>query len=122
MLLFAFAGCGEKQPETLPEEQFQQIYGDILFLGELYRSDSTALRTALDSLLVANGIDTTILFETARATAIDKERSAELYRVVVERFEARSAPPDTLTPEKKAEVDSLTKPEKPRAPYLTGKE
>ncbi|MFZ1731925.1 MAG: hypothetical protein WBQ23_11260 [Bacteroidota bacterium] len=85
-------GCGQNQSPTLPDEKFQKIYGDILFLGELHRSDSTALHHALDSLLKANEIDTTILFASARELAIDQERSAELYRVVIERFEKQSTP------------------------------
>lgn len=118
ILLSAAAGCDKKQTPSIPEERFQQIYGDILFLGELYRNDSTALRTALDSLLEANDIDTSILFATARQTAVDREQSAELYRVVIERFEKRSQPQDSLSPEAKAAADSISTPVKPRAPYL----
>ncbi|MBE0645222.1 MAG: hypothetical protein IH600_14155 [Bacteroidetes bacterium] len=122
VLLSTVAGCGEKQSPTLPEEKFQQIYGDILFLGELYRSDSTALRLALDSMLTANNIDTTILFASAREIVVDKQKSAELYRIVIERFEKQSARPDTLDAKEKATRDSLSTPIKPKAPYLTGKE
>jgi hypothetical protein len=95
-LLLVLIGCGQRQSPTLPDERFQKIYGDILFLGELHRNDSTALRLALDSLLEINEIDTTILFASARELAIDPERSAELYRVVIERFEKQVAGPDSL--------------------------
>ena len=88
-LLVSVVGCGGEKAPSLPDEKFQQIYGDILLLGELHRSDSTALRHSLDSLLDAHGIDTTILFASARETALDPARSEALYRVVVERFEKK---------------------------------
>ncbi|MBR9974000.1 MAG: hypothetical protein KFF77_00320 [Bacteroidetes bacterium] len=64
-------------------------------LGELHRSDTAALRLSLDSLLEAHGTDTTALFAKARNVSLDAERSAELYRVVIERFERTSGMPDT---------------------------
>ena len=79
----------------MPDEQFRQIYGDILLLGELHRSDTAALRLSLDSLLDAHGTDTTSLFAKARDIALDQERSAELYRVVTERFETATGTADT---------------------------
>ncbi|MBR9978833.1 MAG: hypothetical protein KFH87_12175 [Bacteroidetes bacterium] len=95
ILLVFNTACGREDTRTLDDGEFQQIYGDILFLGELYRQDSTALHAALDSLLDAHTIDTTVLFETAREIIVDKQRSDELYRGVIERYEARIAPPDT---------------------------
>ncbi|MFA6233587.1 MAG: hypothetical protein WC824_05275 [Bacteroidota bacterium] len=138
-LLSALTGCGQKKARTLPEEAFQQIYGDILFLGELHRNDTTALRHALDSLLDVNNIDTTVLFATAREFATDAERSAELYRVVTERFEKQSKGADSLSPQnpdaskktiapgKPGRSDTVGTPPKPAAsrkigPPLTGKE
>lgn len=95
ILLVFNAACGREEARTLDDGEFQQIYGDILLLGELHRQDSTALHNALDSLLDAHAIDTTLLFETAREIIVDKQRSDELYRGVIERYEARIAPPDT---------------------------
>jgi hypothetical protein len=90
------SGCDRgEQRRTMPDEKFHQIYGDILFLGELHRGDSTGMRLALDSLLTANDIDTAILFASAREIALDKERSEELHRIVIERFEKIAAPADT---------------------------
>jgi hypothetical protein len=97
VLLIALAGCDDERARTLPDREFQQIYGDILFLGELYREDSTALAQALDSLLTANAMDTTVLFAAARETARDPQRGTELYRIVVERFERQVGRPDTTT-------------------------
>lgn len=95
VLLFFCPGCGEQEHTAIPDEEFQHIYGDILLLGELHRSDTATLRLSLDSLLDAHGIDTTALFAKARDVALDAERSAELYRVVIERFEQQSGRPDT---------------------------
>jgi len=100
VLLIAWTGCDGDRARTLPDGEFQQIYGDILFLGELYREDSTALAHALDSLLAARGIDTTVLFATARETALDPQRGTELYRIVVERFERQVGRPDSTTEKK----------------------
>ncbi len=99
MLLCTVPGCDRgTQTRTIPDEKFHQIYGDILLLGELHRGDSLSLRLALDSLLAAHGTDTAQLFSTAREIALDKDRSAELHRIVIERFEKKSAPADSAAP------------------------
>jgi hypothetical protein len=95
LLLVALSGCDGEKPSTLPDEEFQQIYGEIILLGELHRSDTARLRLALDSLLEDRGVDTTVLFTTAREIALDAGRSAELYRIVIERFEQQIGRPDT---------------------------
>lgn len=89
------AGCGGRSDASLPDEKFHQIYGDILLLGELHRDDTTALRLSLDSLLAAHATDTAALFAKAREIALDQQASAELYRVVIERFETRAGAKDT---------------------------
>ncbi len=87
--------CGEEAAETLPDETFQRIYGEILYKAELYRSDTLRMQREFDSLLTAYGTDTTQLFATARAISTDRDRVDELYRVTIERFERMARGPDS---------------------------
>lgn len=89
-------GCGSGGERSLPEEEFEQIYGDILYLGELHRDDTLALRGAVDSLLRAHGTDSTTLLATARSFADEPGRLNEVYRNIILRFEAIAAPDTTM--------------------------
>ncbi len=82
----------------MPEEEFEQIYGDIVYLGELHRDDTLALRAAYDSLLKAHHTDTTVLYATARELTRDPETLNEIYRNIVLRLE-RIAAKDTTKSE-----------------------
>lgn len=85
-------GCGGGETPRLPEEKFEQIYGDILFLGELHREDTLAMRKAVDSLLKAHNTDSTALLATARELADDSGALNSIYRNLILRFETLSMP------------------------------
>jgi hypothetical protein len=87
----SFLGCGNSGERTLPEKEFEQIYGDIIFLGELHRDDTLALRAAVDSMLYAHGTDSTALLATARSLADDPQSLNDIYRNIILRFEAIAA-------------------------------
>ena len=77
--------------DRLSDEEFREVYAEIVYLGELYRADTLRLRAAVDSLLEAYDVDTAALFAAARRTAQDKKRTETLYRETIERFERMTA-------------------------------
>ncbi len=95
MLMYASA-CSDDNDDLLPDETFEILYGDVLFLGELYRGDSTLIRRSIDSLLQAHGTDTTTFFATAETYAQDREKMQRLYSKTIERFEKLSGSNDSL--------------------------
>jgi hypothetical protein len=92
LCVFSVSGCGSGDTPRLPEETFEQIYGDILFLGELHREDTLAMRKAVDSLLEAHNTDSTTLLATARELADDSGALNEIYRNLILRFESLTVP------------------------------
>jgi hypothetical protein len=93
-------------------EAFEQVYGDILYLGELYRGHPRAMRYALDSLLSAHDIDTTILYRTAEMYANRTYDVAELHEAMLVRFEG-IARRDSLVRSKEDSLSRLALPVDP---------
>lgn len=90
MILLLGSSCNDDEKKLLSDETFETLYGDVLFLGELYRGDSTLIRQGVDSLLHVHGTDTATFFTTAEHYAHDREKMDQLYKVTIERFEQLS--------------------------------
>jgi|GEM_PF-3187307 len=88
-LILFVCSCDKKHGELLPDDDFERIYGEILFLGELHRGDTLQLREAIDSLLHAHDTDTTQMIATARELTKDPKRLTDIYRNIVSRLEQR---------------------------------
>jgi hypothetical protein len=74
MLIWASSGCGRNdQGADIPRERLVQIYGEMLFLAELHRQDTTGYRAALDSLCRANGTDTAQIAKAIRVLSEDRK-------------------------------------------------
>ncbi len=92
--------CGDRQREAISEEEFTEIYGDILYLGELYRAHPFELHLALDSMMEYRNIDTMMVYEAVNRYAQRTYDVAQLHAGIIERLEtlaredsARNAPP-----------------------------
>lgn len=96
MLLCTVPSCDDGDSNVLSDQTFETLYGDVLFIGELYRGDSTLIRTSIDSLLSAHGTDSATFFATAEHYAHDREKMDRLYKTTIERFEKLSGQPDSL--------------------------
>jgi hypothetical protein len=91
------SGCGSDTDRMLSQDEFEHIYGELIFLAELYRDDSLALHRATDSLLQAHETDTVAVLATARALSEDTEALSSIYRNIILRLEGIAAG-DTATP------------------------
>jgi hypothetical protein len=87
ILAVSVIGCDEQRARTLSDEEFEQIYGDILYLGELHRGDTLTMRRGIDSVLRAHDTDSSALLATARELCTRPEDLHAVYRNVLLRFD-----------------------------------
>ena len=67
-----------------------QIYGDMLFLAELYRQDSTSYGRALDSMYRVNAVDSAQINTTMRELSGDTKELSAFYEQVMNHLEKRA--------------------------------
>jgi hypothetical protein len=87
-----FDGCGRTTDNggRVPREQFVQIYGDMLFLAELHRQDTTSYRRSLDSLCRMRAVDTALIAQTYRWYAGNEKELASFHEDVVKYLEKKA--------------------------------
>jgi len=92
LVILFIPGCGEEQkPEPIPDEEFVQLYTDILVVYELYKGEDSLRFVHLDSLYSRWGVDSTAVLETFDRYCRDPQQLAVLYEHVIAELELRSA-------------------------------
>jgi hypothetical protein len=91
VVLAAFPACNrDSGAERIDEERFVRIYSDMLYLAELHRLEPDACARAKDSLLLANGVDSSAVAHTMAWYAAHQEDLTRMYDQVIKRLEERS--------------------------------
>ena len=85
--LMTVPSCGDQKREIISEKEFAEIYGDILYLGELYRAHPFELRLALDSMMEHRNIDTIMVYEAVDRYTRRTYDVAQLHLGIIERLE-----------------------------------
>lgn len=99
VLLAAFPACNrDSGAERIDEERFVRIYSDMLYLAELHRLEPDVYAHAKDSLLLANGVDSTSVARTMAWYAAHQEDLTRMYDQVIKRLEGKSGKPSPSVP------------------------
>jgi len=91
LVILLMPGCGgEQKPEPVSDEEFVQLYTEILVVYELYKGEDSLRLVRLDSLYSKWGVDSTSVLETFDRYCQDPQQLAILYERVIAELELRS--------------------------------